>query len=167
MKIFFVILCLAFCASAFGEEIIAPEKKPYLLSDKELLKMKDQIRHQCRLPKQQEHLYPWYYHYELGLALQKKQDWQRALDSFLMALDRKDQPKRGSRIYGMWFLDYYPYYNIALAHYHLKNWKCASESYRLSQMLEDLPDDKQQFQNLLRNEGNPEIDVNKESLPEY
>jgi hypothetical protein len=146
-----IVFCLiaSLARAATNDEIQTPPRNPYLLSDVELTKMKEEIRLQCRLPKKEERLYPWYYHYELGLALQHKNDWQRALDSFISALDRKDQPQKGSRIYGMWFLDYYPYYNIGLAHYHMRNWKCAAESFRLSQSLEDISSNKKKFQNLL------------------
>jgi hypothetical protein len=150
MKILLAALCL-FSSVAFAaqNQIRVSDKKPYLLSDSEVTVMKEQIRRQCNLPKADEGSYPWYYHYELGLALQNKSDWQRALDSFIAALDRHDQPKRASRIYGMWFLNYYPYYNIGLAHYHLGNWKCASESFRLSQTLENIPANAPEFRNLL------------------
>jgi tetratricopeptide (TPR) repeat protein len=114
-------------------------KKPYVLSEEVVKQMKEDIRQRCNLPRADERTYPWYYHYELGVRMKQKNDWQRALDSFISALDFRDRPQRFSRIYGMWFIDYYPYYNIGLAHYHLGNWKCAEESFRLSQMLEDLP----------------------------
>jgi tetratricopeptide (TPR) repeat protein len=124
------------------------EKKPYVLSDIEVAKMKEDIRLRCELPKADERSYPWYYHYELGLALSSRSDWQRALDSFLTALDHRDRPQKFTRIYGMWFIDYYPYYNIGLAHYHLQNWKCAESSFRLSQMFEDIPRNTNEFRNL-------------------
>lgn len=143
---FWLVTSVTFAQSS---EIRVFDQKPYLLSDAELAKMKDQIRRHCNLPKGNEGFYPWYYHYELGLALQGKNDWQRALDSFLLALERQDRPKKASRIYGMWFLDYYPYYNIGQAHYHLRNWKCASEAFRLSQALEDIPANAKEFRNLL------------------
>ena len=124
------------------------EKKPYVLSDLEVSKMKEDIRLRCELPKADERSYPWYYHYELGLALSSRNDWQRALDSFLVALDHHDRPQKFTRIYGMWFIDYYPYYNIGLAHYHLQNWKCAESSFRLSQMFEDIPRGSSESRNL-------------------
>jgi hypothetical protein len=83
------------------------------------------------------------------LALKGKDDWQRALDSFVNALDSRDRPQKFSRIYGMWFIDYYPYYNIGLAHYNLGNWKCADASFLLSQMVEDIPKDSLEFRNLV------------------
>jgi tetratricopeptide (TPR) repeat protein len=140
------------------------QRKGYLLPDAEVIQMKEDIRKQCKLPKTDEHQYPWYYHYELGLALQKKSDWQRALDSFINALDDRDRPQKFSRIYGMWFIDYYPYYYIGLAHYNLGNWKCADSSFLLSQMMEDIPRDSDEFRNLVELKADADkhlIEVNK------
>lgn len=123
-------------------------KKPYLLADLEVNKMKEEIRKSCNLPPTAEESYPWYFHYELGKALENKQDWQRALDSFLLALDHRERPRKSSRIYGMWFIDYYPYYNIGMAHFRLQNWKCADSAFRLSQMFEDIPADSSTFRDL-------------------
>ena len=142
MKLLAAIFCLAAIVADAGEPSFRDfERKPYVLSVEEVARIKEEIRTECRLPKTPENYYPWYYHYEVGLAMQKKQDWQRALDSFIAALDHRDHPAKGSRIYGMWFVDYFPYYNIGLAHYHLGNWKCAAQSFRLSQMLENIPAD--------------------------
>jgi len=135
------------------------EKRPYLLNDIEVQKMKEDIRSQCALPKAEERSYPWYYHYELGLALTKKNDWQRALDSFLEALDHREKPNRFSRTYGVWFVDYYPYYNIGMAHYHLQNWKCAVSSFRLSHMLEGIPRDANQLKLRDEYEGKAEHSI--------
>lgn len=125
------------------------DRKQYLLKDPEVLELKEEIRQKCKLPKADERSYPWYYHYELGLALKGKDDWQRALDSFISALDNRDRPQKFSRIYGMWFIDYYPYYYVGLAHYHLGNWKCADSSFQLSQMMEDIPKNSEEFRNLV------------------
>ena len=130
------------------QDIHSVTKKGYLLSDTEVARIKEEIRIRCRLRQADEAAYPWYYHYEVGLAMKKKNDWQRALDSFLVALDHRDRPQRLSRIYGMWFMDYFPYYNIGLAHYHLQNWKCAVNSFQLSQMLEDIPSGSVEFRRL-------------------
>lgn len=113
-------------------------KRKYLLSDTEAERLKREIRHRCRLPEAEDKSYPWYYHYELGLAFEKKDDWQRALDSFLLALDHKGEPGKLLRIYGVWFIDYFPYYQIGRAHYNLRNWECAREAFLLSETFEDI-----------------------------
>ena len=145
MKKLFVLFCLL-GSFAFAEEqsLRDFQRKPFLLTEAEVQRVKEEIRTRCNLPPANEVAYPWYYHYELGVALQKHKDWQRSLDSLISALDRRDRPQKSSRIYGMWFLDYYPYYNIGLAHYHLGNWKCAVQSFRLSRMFEDMPHDSVQ-----------------------
>jgi|GEM_PF-6994693 len=145
MKLLATAFCLLTVAVSAGEPSFRDfQRKPFVISAAEVESIKEEIRTRCRLPQSDEMNYPWYYHYEVGLAMQKKQDWQRALDSFLVALEHRDRPQKFSRIYGMWFIDYYPYYNIGLAHYHLRNWKCAVQSFRLSQMLEDIPADSVQ-----------------------
>src|ERR1041385_6811188 len=111
----FSIISLHFSfADAPENEIRKFKKKSYILSESDLAVLRDEVRNQCNLQPAREEAYPWYYHYELGLKLTKKDDWQRALDSFLNALDRRGRPQKFTRMYGMWFLDYYPYYNIGL-----------------------------------------------------
>jgi tetratricopeptide (TPR) repeat protein len=145
-----------------AEEIIRDfKKKPYLLPENEVTRMKEEIRQRCNLPKADERSYPWYYHYELGLAMKHKNDWQRALDSFINALDYRDRPQKMSRIYGMWFIEYYPYYNIGLAHYNLRNWKCANDSFQLSQMLEDVPRNSSDYKSLLQMKEEVERHLNE------
>ncbi|MCI0411918.1 hypothetical protein L0222_03845 [bacterium] len=139
---------MASIAFAGEPSLLDFKRKTYLLSDMEVEKIKEEIRTRCRLPQANEMTYPWYYHYELGMAMQKKKDWQRALDSLLASLDRRERPQKFTRIYGMWFIDYFPYYNIGVAHYHLKNWNCAVQSFRLSQMFEDIPKDSVEFYRL-------------------
>ena len=150
---------------AFAEEPSLRDfkRKPYLLSDTEVEKIKEEIRTRCHLPEDNEISYPWYYHYELGLAMQKRKDWQRALDSMLTSLERHERPQKFTRIYGMWFIDYFPYYNIGLAHYHLKNWKCAVQSFRLSQMLEDIPTNSVQFYRLRELDSEAEQQLHTEN----
>jgi hypothetical protein len=150
MKAWIALFCLIGLSAAAAEEPSLKDfqRKPYVISNEEVQQIKDEIRTKCHLPQAQEMTYPWYYHYEVGLAMQKKQDWQRALDSLLVALEQRDHPQKFTRIYGMWFIDYYPYYNIGMAHYYLQNWKCAVQSFRLSQMFEDIPSSSVRFYRL-------------------
>jgi hypothetical protein len=161
-----LLLILVLMASfTFAEEPSLRDftRKPFLLSETEVAKIKEEIRTRCHLPEAGEITYPWYYHYELGLAMQKRKDWQRALDSMLTSLDRRERPQKFTRIYGMWFIDYFPYYNIGLAHYHLKNWKCAAQSFRLSQMLEDIPTNSAQFYRLRELDSEAEQQLHTEN----
>ena len=139
-----MVLLIALGSSAMATEqpsLREYQRRPYVLTDADVQQIKEEIRMRCNLPKASEITYPWYYHYELGVALQKHKDWQRSLDSLIASLDRRDRPQKFTRIYGMWFIDYYPYYNIGVAHYNLQNWKCAVQSFQLSRMFEDLRND--------------------------
>ena len=58
-------------------------------------------------------------------------------------MDRRPDPQRKARLYGMWFMDYLPYLQIARAHAQLGNRECALDALRLSEELgEVLPDDR-------------------------
>ena len=43
------------------------------------------------------------------------------------------------RSYGMWLIDYYPYFHIARAHTRLENWQCAKNALDISQRLSEIP----------------------------
>lgn len=81
---------------------------------------------------------PWYFHYELGLELVRRGDPQRALSALVDATDRRPDPRYATRIYGMWFLDYLPYFEIAMLHSELGNWSCASDALKVSEERSEL-----------------------------
>jgi len=81
---------------------------------------------------------PWYAFYELGLELERKGDYQRALDLFVKAVDRRPDPQRKARMYGMWLIDYYPYFQIARSHMELQNYECARDALEISQRLGEI-----------------------------
>jgi hypothetical protein len=87
---------------------------------------------------------PWYYHYELGLELLKGGHDVRALDAFIEAVDTGSRPRHSARIYGMWFVDYLPYFHIARAHSRLGNWACAGDAMRMSESWREIsPEDRE------------------------
>ena len=66
-----------------------------------------------------------------------------ALDALIDSVDRRPDPQRKARLYGMWFMDYLPYLQIARAHARLGNRECALDALRLSQELGEVsPDDR-------------------------
>lgn len=98
-----------------------------------------QVMNRCRVDRERTHRdYPWYYHYELAVELLKRRDPSRALTNLLDALGKKQQPQRLSRLYGMWYLNYAPYFNIGLAHYDLGNYECARDAFDVSSDLKEL-----------------------------
>jgi hypothetical protein len=110
------------------------KRKPTVLSDEELNRLRAVVLSRCGLaPATRPAESPWYVHYELGLELERRKDPQRALDAFLEAAARKARPARQSRMYGMWFRDYQPYFEIAKAHVALGNWHCAADALATSE----------------------------------
>jgi len=112
-----------------------PRRAPRLSAD-ELSRIRRDVLSRCRLPAESKAAEaPWYFHYELGLSLAEHGDPQRALDALIDSVDRRPEPQRKARLYGMWFLDYLPYIQIAKAHAQLGNKACALDALRLSQEL--------------------------------
>lgn len=68
---------------------------------------------------------PWYFHYKCGVDLMKAGDAQRAVESFSMGANVREDSARSKRMYGMWYIDYLPYYQIALAQSQLGDWESA------------------------------------------
>jgi len=120
------------------------EKKPPHLSEAEAARIRSEVLTRCKLPQDSKAKdAPWYFHYELGLELAERGDAQRALDALIDSVDRRPEPQRKARLYGMWFLDYLPYLQIARAHAHLGNRECAMDALRLSEQLGEVtPDDR-------------------------
>ena len=82
---------------------------------------------------------PWYANYELGLELERKGDYPRALKHFIDSVARRPNPQRQARMYGMWLIDYYPYFHIARSHVRLENWQCAKNALEISEKLGEIP----------------------------
>lgn len=104
---------------------------PVLVSNSEAASVPARILKRCANAADMEEL-PWYFHYKCGVDLMKAGDAQRAIVSFKMgANDRKDSA-RGKRMYGMWYIDYLPYYQIALAQSRLGDWESARAAIQTS-----------------------------------
>jgi tetratricopeptide (TPR) repeat protein len=126
------------------------ERHPEVLSDAELERLKTAVMSRCHVPEGTDLAKaPWYFHYELGLALEKRGDAQRALDAFIEALQRRSDPQQGTRMYGVWFIDYLPYFQIAKAHAELGNWACAADALRLSEQAREVSPADRNYQLIL------------------
>ena len=128
------------------------DRQPEVLSEDEFLQIRRRVLARCNLdPGIDPGGAPWYFHYELGLELVKHQDPQRAVDALVEAVARRPDSSQAARMYGMWFIDYLPYFEIAKQHTILGNRECALDALSVSEAHGEVsPKDKryQDFQNL-------------------
>jgi len=114
--------------------------KPPVLTEVEFDKLRGDVLRQCNLPPDTKASdSPWYANYEIGLELERKGDYPRALTHFIDAVSRRPNPQKQARMYGMWLIDYYPYFHIARSHVRLGNWDCAKSALEISQRLSEVP----------------------------
>lgn len=126
------------------------ERSPVVLDEREHAELQRRVLSRCRLdPDTSPQRAPWYFHYELGVELERRGDPQRALDAFLEAARRRGDPQRQARLYGMWFTDYLPYYQIARAHAELGNWQCAADALAVSQRHDEIVEGDPEYFDLL------------------
>lgn len=76
---------------------------------------------------------PWFFYYQCGVELMKAGNAEMAVSAFEMGANAHEDPRRGKRMYGMWFIDYLPYYQMALAHSQLGNWESANAAIKSSE----------------------------------
>jgi tetratricopeptide (TPR) repeat protein len=111
-----------------------------LLSEQEFSVLRNDVLTKCDVsPDTKLKDAPWYARYELGLELERKGDYPRALNEFVDAVENRPNPQRRARTYGMWLVDYYPYFHIARSHVRLQNWQCAKNALDISQRLGEIP----------------------------
>lgn len=126
------------------------EKKSPLLSDADFNVLRNDVLTKCDLPPDTKLASaPWYANYELGLALERKGDYPRALTHFIDAVAQRPDPQKQARMYGMWMIDYYPYFHIARSHVRLENWQCAKNALEISQRLSEIPGNAPELNELL------------------
>jgi len=106
------------------------------LTPDQLDRLRRKVLAQCGLQEAGTSGLPWYFHFEFGRELLTNGDPRRAIGELSMAVDLNPVPHAGKRMYGMWYVDYFPYYQLALAHSALGNWTCAANAMRLSQLTE-------------------------------
>ena len=111
-----------------------------ILSDQEFSVLRNDVLTKCDVSTDTKLAdAPWYVRYELGVELERKGDYPRALNEFVDAVANRPNPQRRARTYGMWLIDYYPYFHIARSHVRLQNWQCAKNALDISQRLGEIP----------------------------
>jgi hypothetical protein len=109
------------------------DRKPATISDEEFESLRGRVMSRCRVAAGTDPAKaPWYFYYELGMELEKRGDPQRALGALIEATNHRAEPKRSARMYGMWFSNYTPYFEIAKLHFDLGNWQCAADAINIS-----------------------------------
>lgn len=108
--------------------------RPPVLTEREYEHLRAEVMSSCGIdPASPLGFAPWYFHYELAQALDRRGDPQRALEALLVATEHRPASRRQARMYGMRFTDYLPYFWIAREHTHLGNWECALDALRMSE----------------------------------
>ena len=122
-------------ANPLVAEPVVPENVS--LTPEALIQLRRKVLAQCGLPEAgSDRQLPWYFHYEFGRALLSSGDARRAIAELSQSVELNPEPHAGKRMYGMWYVDYFPYYQLAVAHSSLGNWTCAANAMRLSQLTE-------------------------------
>ena len=105
----------------------------YIISEENAELIRSAVLRRCAVSsKLDSNKLPWYFHYEYGVDLMEAGDPQRALETLVLGANIREESKRNKRMYGMWFIDYLPYYQIALAHSKLGNWESAYDAIQTS-----------------------------------
>lgn len=122
--------------------------KPTVISDAEFKQLRQDVMAPYNIPPDSKSA-PWYARYELGLELERKGDYSRALGEFIEAVALRPNPQQRARMYGMWLIDYYPYFHIARSHVRLENWQSAKNALDISQKVSEIPPSAPEFAEFL------------------
>lgn len=109
----------------------------------EIEAIRSRVLSRCGLsPKLAENKLPWYFFYEFGVELLNAGQASEALESLQMTANLKSESARPARMYGMWYVNYLPYYQISIAYAQLENWDRAWDAITMSEaMVEFSPGD--------------------------
>ncbi len=69
----------------------------------------------------------WYSAYESALKDIAAGRWEQSVKNLSQALELKPEPELNARTYGVWRSDYFPYYNMGLAHFNMGDYRRALE----------------------------------------
>src|SRR5712691_9457355 len=122
--------------------------RPPVISEAEFRQLREDVLTKCNVAPDTKSA-PWYARYELGLELERKGDYSRALGELIDAVSLRPNPQQRARMYGMWLIDYYPYFHIARSHVRLQNWQCAKNALDISQKINEIPATAPEFQEFL------------------
>jgi hypothetical protein len=72
---------------------------------------------------------PWYEHYANAQQALEQEDWTAAVQQLNAALEKKGDPGARARSYGMNVVEYFPYFRLGVAYYHLGQFDAALQAF--------------------------------------
>ncbi len=132
MRTIALVLATLFAAPGAPARADAPTPAPVSLTPEAAAALRDRVMVQCGLAPAARDALPWYFHFEYGSQLLAAGDARRAIDHLSRSVDLHQDPGAAQRVYGMWYIDYAPYLQLADAHARLGNWPCAASALALS-----------------------------------
>ena len=72
---------------------------------------------------------PWYEHYANALRALEQQEWTVAVQQLNAALEKKGDSGARARSYGMNVVEYFPYFRLGVAYYHLGQFDAALQAF--------------------------------------
>ena len=72
---------------------------------------------------------PWYQYYDNALEALEQEDWTVAVQQLNAALEKKGDSGARARSYGMNVVEYFPYFRLGVAYYHLGQFDAALQAF--------------------------------------
>ena len=72
---------------------------------------------------------PWYEHYANAQQALEQEDWTVAVEQLNAALEKKGDSGARTRSYGMNVVEYFPYFRLGVAYYHLGQLDAALQAF--------------------------------------
>ena len=132
--------CLAFftphdISACEDDEVVEAAAQTASVQD-EIEVIRQRVLQRCGLsPKLAQNKLPWYFFYEFGVELLDAGQADAALESLQMTASLKAEPARPALMYGMWYVNYLPYYQMSIAYSKLELWDRAWDAITMSEAL--------------------------------
>ena len=124
------------CAGSDPLDGQAADSSVQNLSEAQLHNIRKRVLKRCGLSSRlASNRLPWYFHYEFGVELVRLGAPAEAVEPLQMTANLKPEPARDARMYGAWFVNYQPYYQMSLAYSDLGQWDAAWDAIRISENL--------------------------------
>lgn len=130
-------LCASAAPSPGDRDVDASAYQSISLQPEAATALRRKVLIQCGIDPSR-YVLPWYFHFEYGRALLEAGDAHRAIVELSQSIELKPESQPRKRTYGMWYLDYLPYFQLAEAHAMLQNWPCAGNAIQLSRSMGEI-----------------------------